>query len=350
MAISRFVAPATGLVAACTLAACGDNLTVPADAAEPPPPDAPPDCRLETAEATNDVTPEPTGLVLAAGGAAIRMCGTFAHDAPTGPDMYIDIDRYEITVEGTGPVLFRLVSAGANDLAIARISVHEGPPLDLLGAGRLFGGHAPALATLDPGTYVIEVSARNPAMLAGEVPYEIRVENDDPLRCSPPPAGSYTEAADGANSTGNDVGSVANDTFTLSAAPTDAPEPSAEELAIETGFSYQIDGVAGTHPAMQQYLDRDTYLVVAGPSTNQIDVILSFPSGGMPIDMDWYLFDATTPAAPTFAQASALVGNPEHQPAAVLPSTTYYLWVGNAAGSAQPHDYTVVLCGAAFDP
>jgi hypothetical protein len=350
MGTSRIAAPVTGLLAACALVACGDNLTVPMDGEGPPPPDAPADCRLETDEAGNDVTPEPTGLVLAAAGGGIRMCGTFAHDPPAGPDQYIDIDRYEITVEGTGAVLFRLVSAGANDFAIARISVHEGPPLDLLGAGRLFGGHAPALAVLDPGAYVIEVSARNPAMLAGAIPYEIRVNNDDPTRCVPPPAVSYTEATDGANNTGNDTGSVANDTFTLSGAPNDAPEPSAEELAIEPGFTYQADGVSGMHPAMAGYLDRDTYLVAAGPSTNQIDVVLSFPDTGMPIDMDWYLFDATVPAAPTFVQKSALVGSPEHQPAAVLPSTSYFLWVGNAAGSAQPHDYTIVLCGDQFVP
>jgi hypothetical protein len=350
MAISRFVAPMTGLVVTCALAACGDNVLAPADAPPDLPPDAPPvpGCYMEAAEATNDVTAEPTGQTVGATGA--RLCGTIADDTPTGPNDFIDIDRYEVQVADAGPVLVRLVSQGATALDRTEVSVHEGNPLDFLAGGDLFGGHAVTVLAARAGTYVIEVSARNATMPGTATPYEVRVDRDDPLRCTPPPAVTYTEADDGMNNNLNDVGVAMGRTFTLSPATGDAPEPSAEELAIEPGFSYQVDGVAGMHNLTAGFLDRDTYLVETGPDTNQLDIRLSWPAGGMPSDMDWYLLDATTPTAPTYVQASALVDNPEYQATAVLPGTTHYLWVGNRMGSVQPHDYTIVICGSDFTP
>jgi hypothetical protein len=314
-------------------------------------PDAGDPCDFHEADdAGNDTTGESTGLTL---GTELRMCGHVDAREP-GKDDVVDRDIFTFELATDGPILVRVVAQDGDTLATFEGALADAG-LTVLDSSTLRGVHAAFAARPLAGTYAVIVTGINPSLPSSAVPYEIRITADAPdTRCAVVTGGaSYTESHDGATGVDNDVIEVsfspdATASFTLS--PADAPEPSGPALTISAGMSYQANGAAVTNagaPA-DDYEDRDTYVIAAGSETNEISVRVAWGDDGV-TDFDVFLFpaEATTVLTAGIAAETAV---PEFETTAVLPSSTYWLWVGSFDGSTVPSDYTITLCGATFTP
>jgi hypothetical protein len=210
-----------------------------------------------------------------------------------------------------------------------------------------FADHAAFVATVPAGDLDLVVAARNAGAVDGSLPYRVRVVANPSARC-PAATGpvQYREAGDGGDDTGNDVVSV----DFARAAPFErvggAPEPT--ELAIAGGPAYHVVGTAGAvaHES-DAYLDRDTYELRAGTSSNELGVRVDWPGGA---DLDYIVFDPQT-MAPVATSTRAATTGPELQVFAVRPGASYWLWVGRFTGagdSGAPVRYDIALCGGSF--
>lgn len=341
---------------------CGGDDSSAVDANEPladapPVTDAPSRCdHREADDAGNDATAESTEQAI--GDGTLTICGRIDARAPAGG--VVDVDRYGFTTIGSEAVIVRLHAPGGTALAQITSTVTTGG--DLAGSGVFVGNHLVYLARLDTGAYVVTVEARDDAAPTSALDYELEIAVDDPAtRCvAPTGEAAYTEAADGAGNSDNDMVRVSWSEPTIVQTPdsptADAPEPSGEELAITAGMAYQVAGELGvnveaaTHA--DDYLDRDTYLIVTGAQSNELTIRVAWE--GDDADLDVLLF-AEPPGPnvpPVFLGAGTTIGTtgPELDTTATLPSTRYWLWIGNFNGSAQPKPYEATLCGARFEP
>lgn len=352
---------AAPVLASClALAACGgdDGADLPdgstgVDAT--PTSDAPPSgCHWhEDADADNDDAAEATTLV--AGAAPITICGWI--DARTPEGVIVDTDRFGFD-SGGGPFLVRIDAPSGHGLTALAGSVRSTSQGNALrGDGLFVGDHAVFAVTLEDGAFVVEVVATDDAAPAQPIPYAITITADEPdVRCTPPGgAAAYVEAADGAGNAGNDVVQVVwEPSFATSFTPaeTDAPEPSATALVVSSGMRYRVNGAAGVNAsaAADDYQDRDTYVLYTGGQTNELTIRLTWD--GSDADLDWLLFPVPGAEPPRPISAGTVIADeaPELDTTAVLPSTSYWLWVGSFDGSAEPKPYELTICGETYVP
>jgi hypothetical protein len=352
------------LIAALTLtaAACGDDGSTPlVDGPVTPIPDASPDgpvlpagCDFaELNDGGNDIlaggSAEATNLTLAQ---SSTMCGTInnGHFA----DGAVDLDTYSITLAADSSVLLSVAGTGLeaiDGVDVLIVSDDGQGNLGIEGSGIFLGDHAIANADLAAGTYQLVVLASAAADIAGPVDYKLKIAVDMPTTRCPKAtaAANFTEANDGAQSTGNDMVDVkflADPPRALTANAADAPEPTA--ITTANGMTYRFTGTSANVNAADEYMDRDTFLFKTGPMTNQISVRLNWP--GTTDDFDFLIFPADT--TDDFASGTR-VSNMEDEFAtfAVLPNTDYWLWIGSYDGSTGlPVTYDATICDAPFTP
>lgn len=346
----------TPVLALLLLAACGGDDTAGADATihgdgAVASDAAPPNCDYtEVDDVTNDVTGEVTGLTA---GGAMTICGQLDAREPDSAG-HVDVDRYAFTVAGDGDYLIRVDSAHGRDVAL--ITANVGLPTSERSHGMWIGSHLAMFASLEAGAMVVEVVAWDEAAPVEPIAYAVSITPDDAAtRCVPgAEARAYTEAGDGAGSRGNDMAEVVYDpefAMTATADETDAPEPAASRATVTAGMQYKLAGsVADVATPGDAYRDRDTYLIATGADTNELTLRVTWPEGA---DLDYFV----TPVAAGNADPIALwdgsktsTDGTELQVGAVLPSTSYWLWVGgyDDAGVTWPRSYVITLCGAHY--
>lgn len=335
------------------LAACGDSghEAPSVDAAEvdaPPAVDAPAaTCDyVEQHDATNDDVSPATGTAEDTGIVVDRrrvICGAFDHTHFDG-DITVDIDGYHLTMPAEGDVLVRISGAGAEAIELVGVDVYGGPAFDQhVGAVTFYGDHGVAELHLAAGTYEVLPFALAQAALTATVPYELEIAPDAPAtRCAPLTTGGYAEALDGPASAGNDVVAFPSGAPTkLTTATTDAPEPTAIDLA--PGATARITGSAADVAVADRYEDKDTFAFTTAASTNEVAVRLGWTGAA---NLDAYLFEAGNPDPVGLALTT--VAGEERTTFSTKPGTAYWLLVGAKPGAGLPASYAATLCGAAF--
>jgi len=353
---SRFFALALISLAA----ACGDDGggSLPdADIDEPDAdvtPDAPPPSLCdhdEADDAANDAAGETTGVTV--GATAVTICGQIDARVPD-PEAgnLVDLDVYSFAVPA-GTTHIRVRVTGVEPGALEEI---VGFTLDgefnTLAGAPLANSHITMLAGVGEGTFNVAVQAANATQPGTALPYEISIVAADPAGCTTT-AATFTEANDGTTNTDNDMVTVDWSPFATpqTALATDVPEPTG--ATVEVGTPARFDGTLATPNggALDEYLDKDTFVFSTGAGVNELDVKVTWPDADS--DLDFFLF--AVPAG-TDAPENLMIGSaisnaaPEFQTVTVDASTQYWVWVGNYDGSAEPKTYEITLCSGTFTP
>jgi hypothetical protein len=324
----RTLAP-TLLALVPAIAACGDNSS-PCDF-------------TEASDATNATVAEITGLVL--GDRVQHVCGGFDAQHFTSATKSADDDRYRLSVGPAAAPLLVDVWVGDGLAVLAGVTVRV---FDTAATPRLIAevtpkidavtSHGAFLVALEQGDYEVVVSADADGMIAGDaIAYR--------LRFAPMPSCDATTAA--ANYTEASASSEANDTIAVDYtkdpqfAAIPATHPEASGLGIVAGHSYAIVGAIDDQPRSDLYLDRDTYELTTGDTTNELAIRLGWD--GVTSDLDYLVFEAAT-MVPVVASNLSTTTGPELAMFGVKPSTKYWLWIGGFAGSTAT-TYRATICG-----
>jgi len=345
-----------GVCAVGGVAACGSGSNRSIDAM----PDAgPPPCvYTEKADATNDPAgdpasdpkAEPTGLTI--GTMPQILCGTINAGHFNSATMTVDADAYRVASDGTNVVVRFSGSSGAP--AMARFSVFVFDFDENMDPRLLFGGsnspsvrdHGAFLIALPAGTYEVVVSAQGSADLAASFDYRVEIAPDGPTRCPAVTApAAYTEAADGAGAS-NDVVAFDFDfdpSLQLTTSTTDVPEPTG--LTIDASTPIRITGSSANGDAEDDYMDRDTYLIRTGATTNELTLRLDWADAHA--DLNYLVF----PADQTEKVGDSLRfdSHEEYNVIAVNPDSSYWIWVGSHDDSTGlPAAYDLTICGTSL--
>jgi hypothetical protein len=315
------------------VAACGDNAS-PCD-------------YLERDDGGNVDTAEMTGVTVADHPG--NVCGSVDIGHANGTTL--DVDTFRLSTAG-GEQLVEIAGGDGYDLLTAlevRIFDSAVNPT-LLAEGALdprLAGHGAFLADLPAGAVDVVVSATAPGELSAAVPYRVQLSPSPSERC-PAVTGraDYVETHDGAGDTGNDVLSVdyAMDPWY---AATAGGSPEATGLSISAGPAYRLTGNSAATAHADDYLDRDTFALTTGDTTNELAIRLGWTGQGA--DLDYHVFEAAS-MTPVGSGELSSTTPPELEVFPVKPSTAYWLWIGRfqeaMPGATVPYDATI--CGGSF--
>ena len=143
----------------------------------------------------------------------------------------------------------------------------------------------------------------------------------------------------------------------LTASPDDQPD-NATALPIGTAATgTRITGVHADVDAVDEYRDRDTYLITTGPDTNELTVRLDWDDTAS--DHDFLVFNEVVGGGTLLPEVAAgvLVGNaaPEFQTFTVEPNKNYWVWTGTydtledgSTAPTLPSTYDLSIYGANF--
>jgi hypothetical protein len=307
----------------------------------------------ELSDATNDDvsmppgTPEATGLTFRDD---TVICGQFDSTHFDG-DITIDVDGYTFTVANETDALVRIRASGAAAIELVGIDIYTGANLTTSAGGVTFyGDHGVSSIHFMPGTYELAAFALHTEAIAAPVSYELEMVIDTPaLRCPELLTGGYPETLDngGNGNNGNDMV-----TIPMGAAP--ALSASATDNAENTNFTLspsgdqRITGSAANITTADLYEDKDTFAFSTGSQPNELTVRLAWASNEN-TNLDFFLFEATTPTVVTRAIAASNTG-PEAKTFSVKPNTAYWLTVAAKPAAALPTPYSVTLCTQHFTP
>jgi hypothetical protein len=310
----------------------------------------------EKSDATNDTTTENTGLTI---GATTRtVCGNVDTGHYDSSTMTADIDSYTVAVAAAKAELVidfeNQTPASLTDFTVEIFDTNT--PATLLYAGDYTGAlavHGAYIAELPAGSFDVVVTATAAAAIATAIPYTVRLVADNPTVRCPDLTGmqaNYTEAHDGATNTGNDVVLInfsQDPSFTMTPY-TSAPE--ATQLTINPDENSHVVGSSAMVAAgTDKYLDRDTFAITTGASTNELSVRLNWP--GATADLDYVVFPASSIMTPVEAATLTSTSEDEFATLAVKPNTSYWLWIGAYTGSTGlPIAYSATVCGGEFTP
>ena len=318
----------------CLLVACGDNAVLPDAVSIDAPIDAPkppPGCDFgELADITNHTTPEKTGTIF---NGSLVLCGQIdpGHAVPMS---IVDSDVFDFFVANSTTVLrAELTGPGLEKLSRVELSLVNrfGDPLV---TSVFTGAHAVVATHMPIGFDGIAIRAYGDEPAAA-MPYVVRFAISPP--CSSESAPVYTESA-----SANDVIEVRyleepRRAFTAAA---DAPE--ATGITVGPQQLFVLGGTSANVDAPDDFRDRDTFEFATG-ETDVMSVSLEWVGGGT--DLDMFVFPANGIAELTGATHISVSGT-EAAKLAVLPNTTYWLWIGSYDTSNDlPQDYTATLCG-----
>jgi len=272
----------------------------------------------------------------------VTICGTIASDHFDEDWYSVDVDNYGVTLAHDADVI---VSLTGDAQAIASVGVYVYDPINYTSVGSYFyGDHGVMTTHLPAGSYELSVEAYDDYAASSDVAYRVTIGADDPgARCAAVThTADYTEQADGVDSTANDM--IDTDYAgwpyrTLTSSTAD----SAEATGLTVASATRITGVTAARAAIGSYFDRDTYAVTTGPTTNQLSIRVASEA-----DLDAYVFEA---GSATAIGSAAFVrdGAESYATFPVIPSTTYWVWVGAYASSTKaPASYDVSLCPQTF--
>lgn len=258
----------------------------------------------------------------------------------------VDVDRYRVTVAGTGELVIHIdPMVGVDSLDGIRVQIFDlavNPRLYAEGAFDKAYDHGAFVTVLPPGDYDVIVAASAAGdIVSGQVAYRLRFTPDPSLQCKAETKGGFTEAGE----PGND--SVHAD---FSKDPSFTMGPGASEMTKLTfggGHHYLISGSVQAAAAAGGYVDNDVYAVKTGDGVNELTTRLDWD--GMDADLDVALIDATT-LAPAGLGVTTQNGGGEFQTFAVLPKTDYLLWVGAFDPAPTGRTYGVTVCAAHYTP
>jgi len=258
----------------------------------------------------------------------------------------VDVDRYRVTVGGTGELVIHLDPMdGVEDLDGIRVQIFDtavNPRLYAEGAFDKTYDHAAFVTVLPPGDYdVIMAAAARGDIASGQVAYRLRFTPDPSLQCKHETTGGFNEDLEPDND------AVHAD---FSKDPSFTMGPGASEMTKLTfggGHHYLINGTVMNFPAQGGYVDNDVYAVKTGDGVNELTTRLDWD--GTDADLDVALLDATT-LAPAGLGVTTKMGGGEFQTFAVLPKTDYLLWVGAFDPSPTGRPYGVTVCAAHYTP
>jgi hypothetical protein len=265
----------------------------------------------------------------------------------------VDEDRFRIAVVTERPLLVQILGAPdavlLNDLSVRLFDTAVNPRLVAEGhydpRDPRLGDHGAFLASVAPGDYDVVVSARaDSAIAGGSIAYRIRL-SPAPACDEPDSPDDYHESHDGSGNTSNDMVDVAygqDPQFTATAADDDAPEPTG--FTFGAGDHHSLIGVSDVTAHADDYLDRDTFELATGDTTNELQVRVDW--GLEQADLDFIVFEAATL---TPIAISNVASTSQHELAmfAVRPATKYWLWIGNFMGS-QATAYRAAACASHF--
>jgi hypothetical protein len=327
------------------IAACGNDRapvsgvdSASADGTQPP--DAPAGCSYaEQDDLLNDLTlgngtAEVTQLTLAD---TLVICGRV--DNQHLIEDRVDVDAFQITLADRTELRVDFAGA-ASALANLEVTVLDATNV-VVERGRFLGTHVAFQTTLAAGDYRLVVTATNTSDLAAGFDYKLRAIAS-PAACARVTAtAAYVEAADGPQSTGNDMIEIryANGERTLTTANSDDPEPSGIIATADLRLTGQSADVAGP----DDFRDRDTYLFETG-AHDELAVRVDWTGDA---DLDVFVFPEGAVAE---IGRGTTVGKtaPEHAVFPVLANTRYWLWVGAYDSSTVQVDYDVTLCPTTF--
>jgi len=292
---------------------------------------------------TNQV--EPTGLVLSKKN-GFSICGEIDPAQANGD--FADVDVFEFNVSGEQELRLQLSVANSQNLRDVGLLLFSADGPSTLAEATLLDGLAITHRVLPEGTYWIAVLAKTPVQ-GSPVPYRLQV-SPRAIECSSPQlkSGTYSESLDGADSRDNDTLRIAyavSSTFSETPSTTDAPEITS--LPLLPGDRSDVVAVAADIDSLDDYRDRDTFVIHTGVETRELSLRLNWDHAAG-VDLDLHVFAPGQPETDFSFDGAATVGvgNDELTTMAVLPDTDYWVWVGAfAEASAQPAlDYTITMC------
>lgn len=301
----------------------------------------------EQSDTTNDYLAdspgvEDTGLTYA--NSQMVICGVLNNGHYDSNYGSVDIDNYSFTAAADGNVL---VTLRGNPTALGAISsiglFGYNPDTGATVGGYFTGDHAVVSLALTAGTWQFDMESYDNQDASASTDYQLVFQPDFPAqRCARlTSTATYTEALDGAGSTGNDAVAVNFDYDPSMWMLSSQPEPTG--IAMTGGMRYRVSGVSADIAAVDSYFDRDTYLVTTDATTNQLSFRLDTATATA--DFNYYVF----PAGDTFPLAQTALASSTFATLAVAPSSSYWVWVGAASDSTGlPASYDVTLCSETF--
>jgi len=344
------------------VSACGDGAVNPdADSRDVGPRDSSVDAFIdpscdytEQADATNDTSAEATTLTFAS---QAVLCGTIDHSHFAGGAVDIgaydghlaggtvDLDSYTFTVTTTTDVLMHVTGVGAEALDDVILHVRSSS-MQSLASAHFEGDHGTLYAHLTPGTYTASVGGFHASSVAAAIQYRVKIVTDAPAtRCPPFTGGSLLFEP---QSNDNDVLQYSRSLVphtSLTPSTTDAPSGS---FIIFPGGGYAIGASAEDANPSDDYMDRDTYAVVAGAMTTQLTIRVK--RYATTIDFDFLVSYANSEEA--FAgNLDTATAEDELATFAVQPGATLWLWFGARDGATGlPQSYDATICPETFSP
>lgn len=331
------------------IAACGTDrapVTSPVDSTSDTSPDTPtPPAGCDYAELDdllNDPTlgngvAEQTQLTLAD---TLLICGRV--DNQHLIEDRVDVDAFQITLADRTELRIDFAGA-ASVLAKLEVTVIDDSNA-VVERGSFVGTHVAFHTALASGNYRLVVTATNASDLAAGFDYKLRAVANPAACVRVTAAAAYAEAADGPQSTGNDMIEIryATGARTLTTANNDDPEPSGLALAAT---DLRITGQSADVDAPDDFRDRDTYLFETG-AHDELAIRIDWTGDA---DLDVFVFPESTVAE---IGRGTTVGKtaPERAVFPVLANTRYWLWVGSYDSSGAAVDYDVTLCPTTFVP
>jgi len=305
------------------LAACGDNAS-PCD-------------HTEADDVADGSTAEPTHLTL--GASARTVCGNVegGHYDPSAK--IVDVDRYRVTVAGTGELSAEVDPLeGADALSRFRVALFDTAANPRLYADQSWDkayDHAAFVTDVPPGEYDLVVTAgAGGDIMGGTIGYRVRVTSDPSQKCAALSHATYSEH----DETGNDALTV--DYSKQPMVTTGAGAAEATDLTLAPGHHYMLGGIAQPAAAQGEYTDGDTFAVTTSDDTDELTVRLDWEGAA---DLDYVVVEADTL---TPAGLSVITSTSEHELAtfAVKPGTRYLAWVGAFKGWTGMVPYGLTVC------
>jgi hypothetical protein len=295
----------------------------------------PSDCDYVAPEANTDLT---TNIAVTT--TLKTICASIDNGDFEPVEGLVDRDGFEIEVEDVDNILIRIEVPGAAALSDVYAYV-QGRETKLAN-----GRGAIRRNTAFGGTYTIAVRGHAAADIAEPLPYRITVVADDVSERCPANAGAatFTEAADGGDSRGNDVYQVDDESTATFTVASDTAEATGITVAAPPS-SYRINGTSADVAILGDYFDGDSYKFHTGPSTTQVTLRADW--AGTDRDIDLFLFRAGEESPVSAGLESSFAGG-EYVTAAVVPDSDYVVWTGLFEGTA-PFDYAITACGETFN-
>ena len=313
------------------LAACGGN-------------DSPPPCNYtEMNDSGNATTSEMTSFMLGSDAKPHIVCGEVDgghYDMTAGT---VDVDRYRVTVGGTGELVIHLDPlADATALTDMRVQIFDTAVNPRLYAEGLFDpqyDHGAFITVLPPGDYdVLLLADAGGDISGGTIKYRLRFTADPSKLCKAITKGGYKEAGEPNDAVSAD--------FTMTA-PFKMGAGTAEPTKLTyTTSNYLITGTASAGTPEGEYVDNDVYDVKTGTNTNELTLRLDWDGTN---DLDAAVLQADT-LAPAGLAVTTMAGGGEIATFAVKPKTEYFVWVGAFMGATGDTPYSVSVCAQDFRP